>query len=149
MPYLIDDSGNKIWSYTDRDQVINWFSDQLRTAAERLARHTEEYLFDDRSPNYRDDVFLSWAVAQYDSEKSGSGSIVNFAEYDPDVVATTPFIDGGPDGTDTVLAGRTADTQVRLRPEAAELPAQPRVKPPAKETASTKSTAKTSKNGDA
>lgn len=83
MPYITSSTtGEKVWSYAERDQVINWFSDQYRTAAEKLARRTEEYLFDRQSPYYQDPLYLSWAVAMFDREKTGSGGYIG--PYDPE-----------------------------------------------------------------
>lgn len=79
------DGSTTVWSYRERDQIINWFSDQYRTAAERLARRVEEYLFDRRSPNYQEPVFLSWAIAQFDNEKQGSGGPGHNVAYNRDV----------------------------------------------------------------
>lgn len=85
MPYIDDsETGGKVWSYRDRDQVIDWFSDQYRTAAERLARRVEEYLHDRRSTQYMDPVYLDWAVAMFDREKASSGGYL--PPYDPSKV---------------------------------------------------------------
>ena len=89
MPYITSSTtGKRVWSYADRDKVINWNSDQFRTAAERLARRIEEYLFDTESSVYRDDTYLSWCVAMFDQEKAGSGGYQT--QYDPDRVALRP-----------------------------------------------------------
>lgn len=79
--YIKNSDGDLVWSHAHRDEVINWFSDQYRTAAERLARRVEEYLHDRKSGVYMDPVFLDWAVSLFDREKSGSGGYI--PDYDP------------------------------------------------------------------
>jgi hypothetical protein len=86
MPYVESSTtGEQHWDYSERDNVIRWFSDQYRTAAERFARRVEEYLHDSRSSQYMDPVYLDWAVAMFDREKQGSGGYL--PPYDPMRVA--------------------------------------------------------------
>lgn len=104
--------GSQVWSYRERDQVIDYFSDQFRTAAERLARRVEEYLFDRRSPNYSDPVFLSWAVAQFDHEKTGSGGPGHNVEFNRDVAERASAFSFEPG--ETVIPRRKQDAMVHV-----------------------------------
>lgn len=87
MAYTYTSEGEQFWDYSSRDEVIRWRVDPQRGAAEQFARRVEEYLYDRRSPVFRDDVFLAWSVAMYDAEKTGSGRYIDSAEYDPERAA--------------------------------------------------------------
>lgn len=111
MPFAYDADGKQYWDYSDRDAVIRWFSDTYRSAAEQLARRVEEYLFDTRAANYQNPIYLSWALAQFDHDKTGSGGPGHNREFDEDVALASPLVPS-PDGT--VIARRQEDSVPRI-----------------------------------
>lgn len=87
MAYITDNDGRTVWSYRERDEILDYRFDPFRQAAEQFARRVEEYLYDTASPVYRDDIYLAWAVGMYDIEKSGSGRYADTRTYDPATAA--------------------------------------------------------------
>lgn len=91
MPYITNTTtGELAWSTLDRDQVINWSSDQYRTAAERLTKRVEQFLYDDTSDLYHNFEYLGWAVAAFDHEKATSRGYP--VEFDPQRARTLPDV---------------------------------------------------------
>lgn len=83
MPYV-----DGCWSYAERDYQIQGGCDPTRRALEVLQRRIEEFLFDDRSENHGDCMFVAWAMEQADQAKNSSGSLheaLMGAEYDAEL----------------------------------------------------------------
>ena len=56
--------------------------DPYRYSAEQFAHRVEEYLYDTRSPNFRDDHFLAWSIQVYELSKQGSGRPYDVSDYE-------------------------------------------------------------------
>jgi hypothetical protein len=77
MPFVETENGD-VWVSERRAAEVQ---DPLRRAAEQLADAVETYLFDSSHPHFHDEGVLSWYVAAYDANKTGSG---NYANMHPD-----------------------------------------------------------------
>ena len=89
MPYIDGDNGPRWTSGRGRTLEIR---DQLRRAAEWFAEQVETYLYDTNADVWMKPEFLSWAVAQYDDLKSGTGNYSQMnPAFDPNVAADEPL----------------------------------------------------------
>ena len=103
-----------VWKDTRRALEIQ---DQVRRAAEWLATQVESYLYDKSSPKYQNYEFLTWAVAQYDVLKTGTGNYAQMhVEYDAERAAMEPVLK--PEDPRRVYPNAHIDTEVRY-PDAA------------------------------
>lgn len=112
MPFVYDSTEDReVWSYADRDPQRQG-GDPHRRALETVLRRIEEFLYDDRSDNHRDLLFLAWAIAEADLTKNGSGhlhTIVVGDGYDRDLFLASPFAD---DASGTIISGKNKDTRL-------------------------------------
>lgn len=91
--------------------------DQVRRAAEWLATQVESYLYDQASGKYQNYEFLTWAVAQYDVLKTGSGNYAQMhLDYEPERAAMQPVLK--PEDPRRVSPNSNIDAEVRY-PDAA------------------------------
>lgn len=89
MSYHIHPDGTRTWVRTRPTRDHN---DTLRVSAEVLAEHVEDFLYDTDHPHFRDADYLAWAVALFDTTKSGYGMTGGpYQAYDPDKFHTHPL----------------------------------------------------------
>lgn len=90
-----DVDGVQYW-VCERENDLYMHRDPFKNAAERLARDVEIYLYRDVEPDgsanplYQNPDFLAWAIARYDSCKTGSGHPWDSYEFSPDSAPLVP-----------------------------------------------------------